>query len=103
MVIISDQALWLHLMDHGVNLFQVPVYCRFVRFIMIIGKLVPVSVEPDSCNGTILSKQLRQLGLHESDIMVPVTFGSSSGAMSGTSCFILIIAAIPVQQRIIDK
>src|ERR1700722_1235535 len=103
MVIISYQTLRLQMMYHGINLFQVPVYRRFVGFVLIIWKLVPVPVEPDSCDWTILSKQFCQLGFHECNIMVPVAFGSSSGPMPCTSGFVLIIAAIPVQQRIVYK
>src|SRR2546423_9302881 len=62
-----------------------------------------MSIEPHSCDLSIIGQQLSKLVLHELQIVRIVAMTCTSCTMSSTTCLPGIIITRPIQQRIIHK
>ena len=62
MVVVSDQGIGAQLMDEGIDFIVVPI-----GFFPL-----PMSIEPDASDFTIIGQQFSELSFHEIDIAPPI-------------------------------
>src|SRR3954470_17963983 len=99
-MIIANQTFWLKTVNECINLIIMPINFRNSLFILVVVQLIPVTVEPNTRNFTIVRKQFSQLLFHEVDITIPVTLRRSTSAFPRSTGFVLIVGPVPIQQRI---
>jgi len=90
-VVVDDHTTWLDGVNMVINFPHAPVeICR----------LIPLSVEPDGPNLSIVCQQLGQLTQHEVVVVLPLTFFGATHAISCPSHGI-IIGTTPIEQGIV--
>ena len=96
MVVVTDEARWLELVDESVLLVELPVEWGWILV------TVPLSVEPDGADFTIVCEQLGQLLIHEVIICRPVLVlpNTADDLLAGTSHWVLV--ARPVNVRVVE-
>ena len=93
-MVVSDEALWLQLMNQSILLFQLPVERLGITV------MIPPTIKPDCTHLSIVSEQFRQLCVHKLVIAWPVSllFWSSRSCSRSTH---RIVLTSPVEVRII--
>ena len=95
-VVVTDEARWLEFVDERVLLVELPVEWGWILV------TVPLSVEPDGADFTIVCEQLGQLLIHEVVVCRPVLVlpNTADDLLAGTSHWVLV--ARPVNVRVVE-